>query len=245
MHGTNVYGLSSGENTGIEGNVGIDDDYNYFSPEYYESVNKWHEDYSKYELGASKGFLSAGFIIDQNSLPMTVYQQLNNSYCGPASMQMCIKTINGQLIPQTTLASQAGTGTGGITGTFVYRIAETMRRYKSSYRYLSINNVNMFNAVKLSINAQSPIIYHLMTSSLPGYNGNDYGHYVAGYGYYHRMDSSGNVSYAEEDEGETKAVDIMRLSYADPWGPVLGKHTVSYDVMHNAVRRNAGFFICG
>ena len=90
---------------------------------WYYGHNKTLPDYCTYNSGR---FTASSSSSKNNTKPATKSKyghatksgcnnmgQNNGVYCGPHSMQECIRNLTGKVIPQATLAGWAGTGSGG------------------------------------------------------------------------------------------------------------------------------------
>lgn len=181
-------------------------------------------------------------------LNVPTYKQEKSYWCGPACLQMVIKYVTGSLISQATLASEAGTTP--TSGTYVYKMAETLRAHSVNSKYYSVYNVDFDTTLRSSLDKGIPAIAHLCTRYLPAYNGKNYGHYVVLRGRYIYFNDPGiddPQSVEEICEGEiAQAIYINELYYTDPYDGlpgVYGRHTVPPSVMLNAIKDNAGYFI--
>lgn len=145
------------------------------------------------------------------------YKQENGYYCGPASLQMVLKSITGTKYSQSTLASKSNAGTTSSDGTYVYKMRDVLNSKQSIYKYAYTtvsSQSDLQTKVKKSIMRNAPVILHTKTGSLKMYNGTNLGHYVVGHTIY------------------AAGIDpTVLLTYNDPYykdygkGSVYGSHT--------------------
>lgn len=164
-------------------------------------------------------------------LSVPLYQQINNYYCGPASVQMVLKYL-GDTVSQSTLGSLMNTTPS--SGTYVYQIANGLNSYLGSGQYAYIYTSELSFGTKLftSIDAGYPIICHTQTRELPHYNGHESGHYVVAIGY----------SWAQ---GGSSGGRENTVTFNDPNNNsnYYGKYTCKICEMTNAINANAGLYI--
>lgn len=199
------------------------------APDYY-SVERLEEEKEKYSK--AKTYLDSKIVPfsgGSKTLNVTTRKQENDYYCGPAVAQMVIEFVSKKFITQTQLAKNMGTVRG--SGTYVYRLAQELRaQTNKGYGYSHIESRSLQTPYLSNIDANLPVVFHVMTQTLnPNYRF-DNGHYVLGIGYYW---------YAQGGTGNTS------LTYIDPWYEpgFLGRKTISFSGMERAVRANAGFYI--
>lgn len=173
---------------------------------------------------------SSGYSSEYLNVPY--YMQENIDWCGPACMKMVIKYVTGQTVSQSTLAIASNTTSDD--GTYVHKMKQVLYNYcgANSYYYYETNELNMKNATVSSLEAGYPVVYQVMTGTLPGYT-DDYGHYIVGKGYYTEWNTSGTIS-------ET-------VTCIDPWLELdedEREYTVTMNALISAVDANWGFYIC-
>ncbi len=205
----------------------------YYKPHYQHLVQLHNQEI------AAQGYDMVPLGSESVLLPVTPIEQIETWWCGPASLQMVIKYVRGTSPSQAELATY--TKTTELGGAIVLNMVSVLNDYVPGYKHLSLNDINFYGTVKRSLQNNRPAIYHLKTRDLPGYNGSDYGHYVVGNG----------AEFRWPDDVDPDSADILGpptppeywYTYVDPWGPVLGQHRVSADVMELSIRRNAGLII--
>lgn len=166
-------------------------------------------------------------------LSVPLYQQANDFYCGPASVQMVLRYLTGTTYAQSTLANSMNTSRNG--GTYVYCITDELNSRTSSgnYQHLQTYNVSFSNGLVYSIDKNKPVICHVMTGALPNYNYSvNTGHYIVATGYY--------VAYSGSSGAAT-------CKYNDPHydDNYYGKYTCDISQMTAAINNNSGFYISG
>lgn len=136
---------------------------------------------------------------------------------------------------QTEIAQRAGTTSA--SGTYVYKVRDTLNFYLSGepYMYVNINQVSFENSLKNTLQLNKPSIFHVKTGVLPEYNNLNYGHYVVGTGYFVQWSLSGQSS---------------RTWYNDPYNSpslpnIYGQNTVDTSTMATAIKNNAGYIFVG
>ncbi|MDD4402401.1 MAG: C39 family peptidase [Desulfitobacteriaceae bacterium] len=184
-------------------------------------------------------------------LNVPTYKQEKSYWCGPACLQMVIKYVTGSKISQETLATEAGTTS--TKGTYVYKMAETLRAHSVNSKYYSVYDVDFDTTFRSSLDKDIPAIAHLCTRYLPAYNGKNYGHYVVLRGRYIYINDPGIEPQSVEEtcgvvmtQPLAERIYISELYYTDPYDGltgVYGRHIVSPSVMLQAIKDNAGYFI--
>ena len=172
-------------------------------------------------------------IIRNGSVSVPTRKQETKYYCGPASVQMVLESFD-VTATQSVLASAMGTTSS--YGTYVYMIRNCLNNYlgNSKYQYYLTSEIAFSSGLERSIDADSPVVCHVMTGSLPAYAGANYGHYVVATGYY-------RISYSPNGmNGET-------VYYNDPhYNDIYyGARTCTYTQMTSAINANAGYYIMG
>ncbi len=174
----------------------------------------------------ANAYLESGMSINATSrlLEVTMYQQQNRYYCGPATAQMVTYYGGFKLYSQSTLASHMGTNEA--QGTIVWRLREGINYYWTNGNYTEITTSSMSfkNGLVYSIDKGRPVPCHVIPDRLPTYSGGNDGHYVLARGY---------------DSNNT------RVYYIDPHydSEHYGKHYCQYSTMSNAINDNAGYYI--
>lgn len=167
------------------------------------------------------------------NLSVTLYQQNNTYYCGPACVQMAIKYLTGTLYSQSTLGSYMGTSSNG--GTYVYQIANCLNAYvgSGSYRYVLTSETSFASGLVYSIDKNKPVVCQVKTGYLPNYGGSpNTGHYVLAKGYYVAYSGSSAVS---------------NCYYNDPHynSSYYGTFTCTMDEMITAINSHSQYYIMG
>lgn len=174
--------------------------------------------------------------IDPNvtkTLNIVGYKQSNNYYCGPASVKTVLQYLNGNSLTQAQYASNMGTTSS--YGTYVYKIVNELNRVEGSgtYMYSQVSDLDLSEGTKYSIDNNYPLIYHALTTKLPGYSGSSgSGHYIVGYKYNYYLNDSNVMQY--------------NISYWDPYdngGTSYGAHTVTESTLTTAINARAGYYI--
>lgn len=110
----------------------------------------------------------------------TVYGQINNYYCGPATVKGALKYLTGKEYSQSTIASACGTTT---SGTYLAPMVKYLNSKISSNYYVQKNGVNktdMINYLYSSIALYDmPPIVGIACSSSDGWKYTTSGHFVA------------------------------------------------------------------
>lgn len=182
------------------------------------------------------------------ALNVPMYKQEQNTWCGPASVQMVVKYVDGRYFSQANIAAWMGTDS---TGTYVYRIAQELNTYNgiSGYGWSNIKQRDLWTTVKTSINSNRPAIAKVFTQKINKNYSFYSGHYVVIKGY-------SSIGY---DEGTTPApmslgtlsydtitpfaiVYLDQITYIDPWkdNNIFGQRTVASELFRNAMLNSAG-----
>lgn len=171
-------------------------------------------------------YMEDGMSINATSrlLEVTMYQQQEDYYCGPATAQMAIYYGGFKLYSQSTLANYMKTNEDD--GTIVWRLRDGINHYWTSgnYKEVTTSQKSFEKGLVYSIDKGRPVPCHVMTGKLPTYDGHSVGHYVLARGY----DSNNN-----------------RVYYIDPHYDEkhYGKHYCKYTTMTKAINENAGYYI--
>lgn len=117
----------------------------------------------------------------------SLVQQINGYYCGPASVLMAIWGWGGNVSGSTNTAKQntlaSAMGTTSSSGTYVYRVRDTLNSYLGSnfYSYYlgsSLDQTTFRVYVFNSLSKNRAPILHAKTEYLSYYNGHASGHYI-------------------------------------------------------------------
>jgi len=110
----------------------------------------------------------------------TVYGQINNYYCGPATVKGALKYLTGKTYSQSTIASACGTTT---SGTYLAPMVKYLNSKISSNYYVQKNGVNktdMVNYLYSSIALYDmPPIVGIACSTADGWKYTSGGHFIA------------------------------------------------------------------
>ncbi len=105
--------------------------------------------------------------------------QNNGVYCGPHSMQECIRNLTGKVISQSTLASWAGTGSGGTDHqgleTAIAKAAKQLN-VKLTCKWYSFSELGWDGIKKILASQNQDCVIHNLYRYKPGVYGGD-GHY--------------------------------------------------------------------
>ena len=105
--------------------------------------------------------------------------QNNGVYCGPHSMQECIRNLTGKVISQATLAGWAGTGSGGTDHqgleTAVAKAAKELG-VKLTCKWYSFSELGWSGIKKILASQNQDCVIHNLYRYKPGVYGGD-GHY--------------------------------------------------------------------
>ena len=105
--------------------------------------------------------------------------QNNGVYCGPHSLQECIRNLTGKVISQATLASWAGTGSGGTDHqgleTAVAKAAKELG-VKLTCKWYSFSELGWNGIKKILASQNQDCVIHNLYRYKPGVYGGD-GHY--------------------------------------------------------------------
>jgi len=126
-------------------------------------------------------------------------------------------------------------GTSSSNGTYVYQIKNCLNSYAGAgmYQYVLTTESSLDSSLIYSIDAGKPIIAHVMTGTLPNYNGSsNTGHYIVLSGY-SMVAGAGSVQYT--------------CTYKDPHynNNYYGTYSCSVSTMRTAINNNAGYYIRG
>lgn len=161
-------------------------------------------------------------------------------YCGPASVYITLRYVNGTSPSQDTLA--ASMDTSEETGTNVSAVATELnnRIGAGTYAVYHTSDGAMNIQIENSINYEYPVIYNPYGPSLINYEGTPAGgHYVVGTGY--KLGWSGSQSYDD-------------IHYFDPYDPSklpdavydenpYGDHVIPYSDLLAAINENTSYYI--
>ncbi|MGF7057592.1 BtrH N-terminal domain-containing protein [Brassicibacter mesophilus] len=168
-------------------------------------------------------------------LSMDVINQVNNTYCGPASTLQTFTSIDNlydEVAGDTdwdkleTLAGEMGTNSDG---TIVYRVKNVLNDYvpRSNYAYDEYSEEkeeDFCEEVYNSLDAGYPAIIHAKTEYLNYYNGHVAGHYISVYG-----------------------IDLERgkvyLADSHPKSTYRGKHVVTIREAYNSISAKSGRYL--
>lgn len=153
----------------------------------------------------------------QVTIPVTVFEQENNYYCGPATVKQVINYINGSSSSQSSYASQLGTTT---SGTDMTKIAGVLKSNTGkNYVYAAISSKDTwYSRVMNGVNNRMPAILDINTNSVSSIPYNSSGHYV-------------NIS------GFDAISDRVRIT--DPWTLGLGNRWYSANDMYTANKNHS------
>lgn len=127
------------------------------------------------------------------TLDVPLYTQKHTYSCGVSNVKMILDylniQVNGKSISEDTLWNWANLDN---EGTYVYRVAQTLRKYGAPYQYVSVKNdttENYWNRLESSLRAGYPVIVQIWPEK------NDYwkyssGHYVLVTGIYVKEDNT-------------------------------------------------------
>ncbi|MFR1722727.1 C39 family peptidase [Emergencia timonensis] len=195
-------------------------DPNFYSEENLKGVETLQQNVDNYLQANPTATTSGG-----RKLNVTMYQQDNDYYCGPACVQMVTYYGGFRLYKQSTLANYMGTNRAD--GTIVANMTKGINKYwtAGNYRHVTTSQKAFSSGLVYSIDKGRPVVCHVMTRALPLYDENhNYGHYVVATGY---------------DSG------LKRVYYADPnWrSEFYGAHYSTWAAMNIAINNNAGYYI--
>lgn len=166
------------------------------------------------------------------NLNVPLIQQVEDYYCGPASMQMVLKFFG---INKTQQELAKSTGTNQVNGTIVYNIWACLNTNlgEGSYKYVQTSNIRFGSGLMHSIDAGYPVICHVMTGALPHYDEYNTGHYVVATGYF--WGQGGSTGGADS------------VTFNDPnWNAkYYGTYSCSWAAMTTAIDNNARYYIMG
>lgn len=164
-------------------------------------------------------------------LSVSITQQSNTYYCGPASVKMTLDYLTGNNYSQSDLATAMGTNQ--TDGTLVYKIPLKLNAElgNGTYEYVSTSDVRLADSVMYSINSGKPVICNVKTGALPNYNWvSNTQHYIVTYGYNYNSQSGASVS---------------NLYYNDPHynNSYYGQYIATVSQMNAAINNNFGYYI--
>lgn len=170
---------------------------------------------------------------EQNKLSVPLYQQKENNYCGIACLQMAIKFINGEKVPQSVLSQDIIEPTGTRPGNITKRI----NQYVGSgvYRYIGMweaaEKGSFYNNLKKSINAKRPVFCQVKTKVLPNYRetGLDLGHWILATGYVIQAGATTQIGIYYNDP-------IDRPQY-------YGSYSAYLEDMEDAINNHSGWYV--
>lgn len=166
----------------------------------------------------------------QKRLSVPLRQQINEYYCGPASLQMVL-LYKEKSYSQNRLGEISGTTSSD--GTYVYRMTDTLNDILGNkYVYVHLDDQSFLSGATYSLERGYPVICHVKANELDRYSDAEalYYHYVVVTGYYAGYNGSnfwGKVYYNDPN-------------YVDKY---YGKYMDTLDNMTAAIASNAGFFI--
>lgn len=211
-------------------------------PEETEIENAEKNAEKKQQINYSYGQMGLrSYNTEQRYLPVPLFHQEQNWYCGPASVQMISTYLSGTTYSQDDIANYMGTTPS--EGTEVSQMMYGVNYWSGTnfYSCEQISNVSIEYAVKSSVNQNYPVIANVLTQELDEHYGFNSGHYVVitGYKYYW----SGTPVYAPSalNVSPKGLAYSSTFTYNDPYFPAT--KTVRTSKMGNAIRRWTGYFI--
>ena len=184
------------------------------------------------------GSVSLAFADTDTNLPMRIgerkelgvplYQQVGEHNCGPACIRMTLKKF-GITKTEDEIACRSCTDT---TGTYVYRVVDTLNYYLGSgYAYYGTWEYDFSAKMVDSIKAGYPVICHVAPGVLPNYENQHVpdGHYVVVKGYVIQAVTTTYIMVLYNDPNNNPAT--------------YGSYSTSVEIMEQAIDNNAGYFI--
>lgn len=170
-------------------------------------------------------------------LNVPLKKQMNEYYCGPASARMSLLKF-GINVKQSTIGRHAETNY--YQGTIVQKLTISLNHFLEEngktpcYYFYNAYDSNFTVKVLENLRNGVPVICHVMTGGLPNYQNNpsNTGHYIVIKGF-----------SIQADQNQTR----IYVRYNDPHykNAHYGTYSVDINIMENAVKQNAGYFICG
>lgn len=146
------------------------------------------------------------------NLKVPTCQQINNYYCGPATVQQTIKFYKGSAPSQDSLASQLGTTTAGTDMTKIAGVINNNLGY-SQYSMIAIGTEDdWINKVTYALSINKPVILDIK-AQINDWPYNTNGHFL-------------NVS------GYNRSVSPHQTKVTDPWEKKLGDSWYSTSVVY-------------
>lgn len=171
---------------------------------------------------------------EQKTLNIIGRVQETSYWCGPASAQIVIRYLTGKYYSQSTLA--ASMYTNSTSGTYVYRLVNTLNYYvgAGTYNYIGTWQTSFSWGLSSSLQDGYPVIAHTIANNyLVGYGNatRRIGHYVTCYGY--------SMGW----QGSTSTNDVSYFDTYNGMPGTYGRHTISIPDMQAAINENAGYYI--
>lgn len=165
------------------------------------------------------------------TIPIPIYQQATNYYCGPASVKMVVQFINGSSDTQNVIAGDLNTNS---SGTYVYMITKYLND-KTSKNYnhqIFYSPSSWFNAARAGVMSNKPMIANVKSANSPGvlpYTTS--GHYMPVSGVA-AIDVGGVVPYSNI----VRSAPAEYIRVTDPWGVALGHRWYKADLFYGLTR---------
>ena len=203
------------------------------SPDYLHNVERHEEYFNNFTLPSQ---LTRD--VTYKILDVPCYEQ-TEGYCGPTSCQMIIKYHTNQKIDLNILGGRLGMDSLP-NGPSADGLSNLLNSYIGSNKYCymqlpknSTATSTLRNWTVDSINNNYPIILQTMTSSLPGYGGLNYNHYIVAKGY-----RFGTLGASSAD------IIVYNDPYKDSDTPnTYGVHEIDFSAMSSAITANTAGFV--
>lgn len=141
-------------------------------------------------------------------LSVPVFEQINDYYCGPATMKQVVHYIRGSSQTQQYYAIKLGTTLNGTSMTNIPSVLNSEALTPNWYVYYTFNSFGDWSAkIDSSIYYAYPAILDINTENVSAFPYNAEGHYVNVSGY---------------DVYENISTQRYNIRITDPWGPGLG-----------------------